>query len=319
MISVIIPVYNSESTLKKLINQLIGQSSRNFEVIFVDDGSKDNSRKIINSIPGDSLSYQYIYTMNRGVSSARNEGISRAKGQYIMFVDPDDEIDNQFIEIGLKLIRKSDLGIMGFDQRDANTRKILATNLWNKDESFDFSVFLEHFGELYNLELLFSLWNKVYSLDIIVDKKLKFSDIRMGEDFLFNMQYFNFIKKIKITSEVQYHYLRYSTGTATTSYNGDEFQCNYNNQKYMINFLHKYDIYDEKLVSLHWALILAYRFSDIRKLRRSDKTNYIKAKKEYLKILDLYQNEKLVKSKYLPFFRLVKYFIMTTTLNRLFI
>ncbi|MEN2370535.1 glycosyltransferase family 2 protein [Leuconostoc lactis] len=319
MISIIMPVYNSGKTLGTVIEQLIQQTSNDFEVVFVDDGSTDNSVEIIKSINLKNLNYQYIYQKNEGVSSARNKGISYAKGQYLMFVDPDDEIGNNFIEKGIELINDTDLGIMGFDEVDVSTGNVTIAHQWHQNRSMDFKSYLSNFSKLYNSELLFSLWNKVYRLDIVLDNQLTFSDIRMGEDFLFNMQYFDYIKKIKIDTEVTYHYLRYNDGTATTNFHGDEFFCNYRNQKYMINFLKKYSIYDESLVSLHWSLILGYRFADVRKLKRNNQSNYNIARQQYFQILHIYENEKLVKMKYLPLMRCLKYFVMKTNLNRIFI
>ncbi|MBZ5987868.1 glycosyltransferase family 2 protein [Leuconostoc gasicomitatum] len=319
MISIIIPVYNSEKTLGTVIKQLIQQTSNDFEVVFVDDASTDNSVEIIKSIDLKNLNYQYICQKNEGVSSARNKGISYAKGQYLMFVDPDDEIEVNFIEKGIELINDADLGIMGFNEVDVSSGNVTNTHQWHQNKSMDFKIYLSNFSKLYNSELLFSLWNKVYRLDIVLDNQLTFSDIRMGEDFLFNMQYFDYIKKIKIDTEVTYHYLRYNDGTATTNFHGDEFYCNYKNQKYMVDFLIKHSIYDENLVSLHWSLILGYRFADLRKLKKNNDDKYGMARQQYFQILRIYENEKLVQMKFLPLMRRLKYFVMKTNLNRIFI
>ena len=319
MISVIIPVFNSRLTLGKVVEQLIQQTFTDFEVVFVDDGSTDDSGKIIKRINPKDLNYRYIHQKNKGVGSARNTGIIHAEGQYLMFVDPDDEIEVNFIEKGTELINGADLGIMGFNEVDASTGNVTIVHQWQQNRSMNFKSYLSIFSKLYNSELLFSLWNKVYRVDIVVNNHLAFSDIRMGEDFLFNMQYFDYIKKIKIDTEVTYHYLRYNNGTATTNFHGDEFFCNYRNQKYMINFLKKYSIYDESLVSLHWSLILGYRFADVRKLKRHNQNDYSIARKQYFQILLIYKNEKLVQIKYLPLLRRLKYFVMKTKLNRIFI
>ncbi|MFG6672828.1 glycosyltransferase family 2 protein [Leuconostoc lactis] len=318
-VSVIIPVYNSEKTLNTVINQLNNQTSKNLEAIFVDDGSTDNSAKLINEISNDAFNYQYIYQENSGVGEARNKGIENAQGQYLMFLDPDDQIEDNFIEKGLELIENHDLAIMAFDTVDVAKQSILNEYRWFENTSINFDMFLNNFSKLYNSELLFSLWNKVYKKSIVMQNKIEFSNIRMGEDFLFNMEYFEFIRMVNIDRDITYHYLRYSDGTATTSYRGDEFQCNYENQKYMIRFLNKFNIYDESLVSLHWALILAYRFSDVRKLKNINHNDFIKARQQYFQILSIYSNEKLVKVNYLPFIRKIKFFIMQTKLNRLFI
>lgn len=319
MISVVIPVYNSQKTLDLIIEQLVQQTSNNFEVIFVDDGSTDSSAEVIKKISKNDLEYQYIYQQNAGVSAARNKGIKSAKGQYLMFVDPDDEVQMDFIRVGEELIKGNDIGIMAFDVVDVSTDRVTAVHRWSKNQSLDSSAFFSNFSKLYNSELLFSLWNKVYRLDIIQENHLSFSDIRRGEDFLFNMQYFNYIRNANIHQEITYHYLKYNDGTATTVFHGDEFLYNYNNQKYMINFLKKHNIYDEKLVSFRWSLILAYRFADVRKLKKTNNDKYNIARQQYLQILRIYKNEGLVKMRSLAPIRRLKYFVMKTNLNRLFI
>lgn len=318
-VSIIIPVYNSEKTLDTVINQLGRQTSKNFEAIFIDDGSTDSSSKLINEISHNIFNYQYIYQNHLGVSEARNRGINSARGQFLMFLDPDDQIEDNFVEKGLHLIENHDLAIMSFDTVDAVQKNVLNEKKWFENTSIDFEVFKENFSDLFNSHLLFSLWNKVYIRSIIKDQGITFSNIRTGEDFLFNMQYYENVQKINITSEITYHYQRYPGGTATTKYYGDEFQCNYENQKYTIEFLNKFNIYDESLVSLHWALVLGYRFAAVRNLKASKHQDFLKARKQYLQILSIYSKENLVKVKYLPLSRRIKFFIMKTKLNRLFI
>lgn len=318
-VSVIIPVYNREKTLDTVIRELSSQTSKNFEAIFIDDGSTDNSSKLINEINPAAFNYQYIYQENSGVGEARNKGINNARGQYLMFLDPDDQIENNFVEKGLELIKNHDLAIMAFDIVESTKQNILNEIRWFENSSINFDMFLKNFSKLHNNRLLFSLWNKVYKKSLIMNNKINFSDIRMGEDFLFNMKYFEHIRMINIDREVTYHYLIYSNGTATTDYHGDEFQCNYENQKYMIEFLNKFNIYDENLVSLHWALILAYQFSDVRKLKNINHNDFVKARQQYFQILSIYSNENLVKVNYLPLSRRIKFFVMKTKLNKLFI
>ena len=92
-ISVIVPVYNTESYLKKCIENIINQTFRNIEIILVDDGSTDTSAEILADYALRDNRIIVIHQENQGLSAARNAGMRSAKGEYIMFVDSDDWID----------------------------------------------------------------------------------------------------------------------------------------------------------------------------------------------------------------------------------
>ncbi|CAK1222486.1 glycosyltransferase family A protein [Fructobacillus evanidus] len=318
MITVIVPIYNNATFLPSLIQQFYQQTTKDFEVVFVDDGSTDNPRAAIQQIDRHELTYQYIYQHNQGVGSARNTGMNHARGRYLMFVDPDDQIMSNFVAEGLKTIQGFDLGIMAFDLINANGNQLISHYQW-KSIDYTYADFLKNFSNLYNSELLFSVFNKVYDASILKKNRLKFSKLRMGEDFLFNMQYFDLIDSISLTDVVTYRYMIYGEGTATTSFHGDEFDCSYSNQQYLIDFLNRHHVYDEKLVSLHWSLILAYRFAGVRKLKKIGSSDYQFARSQFLEILSIFKKEKLVKVPLLPPERMVKYLVMITKLNRMFI
>lgn len=318
MITVIVPIYNNATFLPSLIQQFYQQTTKDFEVVFVDDGSTDNPLAAIEQIDRHELTYQYIYQNNQGVGSARNTGMNHARGRYLMFVDPDDQIMANFVAEGFKTIQGSDLGIMAFDLINANSNQLISHHQW-KSVDYTYAVFLKNFSKLYNSELLFSVFNKIYDAGILRKNRLKFSKLRMGEDFLFNMQYFDLIDSISLTDVVTYRYMIYGEGTATTSFHGDEFDCSYSNQQYLIDFLNRHHVYDEKLVSLHWSLILAYRFAGVRKLKKIGSSDYQFARSQFLEILSIFKKEKLVKVLLLPPERMVKYLVMITKLNRMFI
>ena len=104
-VSVIIPTYNRANTLEDAIQSVLGQTFQDFELIIVDDGSTDNTEEVVSYyITVYSNKIKYIYKTNGGVSSARNEGIRNAKGNYIAFLDSDDYCDVNKLEITAKFI-----------------------------------------------------------------------------------------------------------------------------------------------------------------------------------------------------------------------
>ena len=95
-ISVIIPVYNAEATLKKCVDSVLMQQYADFEVILVDDGSKDGSFQICEEYAREDSRVTVIHKENGGVSSARNAALEIAKGERILFLDADDYLDKSF-------------------------------------------------------------------------------------------------------------------------------------------------------------------------------------------------------------------------------
>ena len=116
MISTIIPVYNSEKYINKCIDSIINQTIgfNNIELIIVDDGSTDNSKKIIKSYQKKYKNIKYIYQENSGQASARNNGLSLASGDYISFVDSDDWLDVSMYEKMIKNIKNCDIIFCNF-------------------------------------------------------------------------------------------------------------------------------------------------------------------------------------------------------------
>lgn len=97
-ISIIVPVYNVEQYLENCINSVLNQSFRNFQLILVDDGSKDSSGEICDRFVQKDSRVKVIHKSNAGVSAARNAGIDIATGQFICFIDSDDWIESEYLQ-----------------------------------------------------------------------------------------------------------------------------------------------------------------------------------------------------------------------------
>lgn len=107
LISVIVPVYNVEKYLKKCVDSITSQTYKNLEILLVDDGSTDSSGQICNEFEKNDARIKVIHKKNGGLSDARNAGLDRAKGQYYAFIDSDDYIQDNTIEIMLNAIKKN--------------------------------------------------------------------------------------------------------------------------------------------------------------------------------------------------------------------
>ncbi|MDK9693367.1 MAG: glycosyltransferase family 2 protein [Sulfurimonas sp.] len=114
MISVVIPCYNSESTIEMTLDSVANQTYKDFEIILVDDGSFDNTKQRIEAFfKNKNIAYKYIYQTNRGVSAARNRGIREVRGEYIAFLDSDDMWHPQKLEIVSNILKDASIDILG--------------------------------------------------------------------------------------------------------------------------------------------------------------------------------------------------------------
>lgn len=199
-VSVIIPIYNSEETIERCLNSVINQTYKNIEIILINDGSTDNSEQIIKKFVDDRIIYKKY--KNHGVSVSRNNGISISTGDYIIFVDSDDYLDENMIE---KLIfYSSNYTICSFYKVNGNkikpfkkfTQKVYNLNI------------NQNFWYLYNVqEAINRPWGKLYKTSIIKKNNIKFDEnVSLGEDLLFNLNYLKNISEIIMLDEGLYYY-----------------------------------------------------------------------------------------------------------------
>lgn len=204
MISIIVPIYNSEKSLSKCIESISNQSYINLEIILINDGSSDRSLEICKSYAKKDERIIIIDQENSGVSSTRNVGIRKASGKYIQFVDSDDFIDNKMCEEMLKSMKSNnaDMVVCGYKAiLPWRTRKII----YNKVTYEPIKKLEEDFSYLLNNSFFHSLWNKLYKKEFIYNRLDE--GISLGEDFMFNLGYFGKINKIAVISECYYNYV----------------------------------------------------------------------------------------------------------------
>lgn len=186
-VSVIVPVYNSELFIKDCLESILNQSYKDFEIIIVNDGSTDNSENLIMDYLQDDR-VQYYYVQNEGISSARNFGIVKSKGEFISFVDSDDIIDKYFLEVMIREIEKKD-STVSFIASSFNTFSELNTLAKVDIPSFVNQRIYDKnsISELVlNSNIQGFVWNKVYRKSAL--HNIKFSkEISAHEDLEFNI------------------------------------------------------------------------------------------------------------------------------------
>lgn len=211
-ISVIIPVYNVEEYLAECLDSVINQTYKNIEIICVNDGSTDNSLKILEEYSKKDNRVQIITQENRGLSEARNSGIKASTGEYIYFIDSDDWIELNALEVLIEKIKKDNADIVECDileHQDLN-KKPKHRNLKLKYKPFvNMKIYA---GKVYNwkdikskiFDLRAYCWNKLYRTELIKNKI--FFEGRFNEDFLFTIEAFLTANKIVYLRKNLHHY-----------------------------------------------------------------------------------------------------------------
>lgn len=240
LISIIVPFYNSESTLKNCIESILKQTINNFELILIDNNSSDHSTNIALSY-SKKFDFIYYYNINeKNVSKARNIGLSRAKGNYICFVDSDDIIDVNYLKILYENIKRHDMSICSFTRK-----KFLLNSKIKKNTKITKTQIYNYI--LKNRRISGYVWNKCFKKNIIDKYKIKFNTkLKIGEDIDFVFEYIKHCKRINFIDANLYYY----------SLNKNGAVCNKENYKYALNswenMYKKYKSlnYDEKNLNL---------------------------------------------------------------------
>ena len=201
-ISIIVPVYNAEKTIRKCVESVINQSYKNWELILVDDGSTDDSRSIINEYGKNNKNISIFMQKNLGVSSARNIGISNATGEYITFLDSDDYLNEKALEIMINALSNNDADMIvgSYSQITENGNK---KNFIYKNKCIDLK---EELLNISNLKFYMICWGKLYKTSIIIENNISFNlNFHLGEDTIFVFEYLKNVEKVACIDDVVYN------------------------------------------------------------------------------------------------------------------
>ena len=211
-ISVVVPVYNREQLVAACIESILNQTYKNFELIIVDDGSTDKSYEICKKYQSADKRISIIKQKNSGVSIARNQGIENAKGEYICFVDSDDTVSPDILKSYTEQLQTKayDLIVCGFYNATQN-HKVEYYELPDREIN-NLKDFWNNFGNLLHINLLRSPVNKLYKKSILNENKIRFdANTQIGEDALFNKNYYFYINSIYVLNKPLYNVLLHNS------------------------------------------------------------------------------------------------------------
>ncbi len=203
-LSVIIPVYKSENTIRRCLDSLLNQPHKDVEMIVVNDGSPDSSGEICKEYAEKHPEIRYIEKENGGVSTARNMALDMAQGEYVVFVDSDDWVYNNFFEIILNELAENDWDLFQYSQNYTDGKKE-APRILPEFQSCDHKIIFDKLISHMCRKHINKPIDKVYKRSIIEENHIRFHpDLCVGEDRTFNIVFSLHVKKWRIVEDLLY-------------------------------------------------------------------------------------------------------------------
>lgn len=208
-VSIIIPIYNAEKHLRRCVDSVLKQDFEDFELILMNDGSRDSSGMICDTYAEKDERVRVVHKENSGVSDTRNQAMTLARGEYLQFLDSDDWITPDATGLLVRMAKEHDCEMVIADfyrvigERLSPKGKIREDGILSRE---DFAMeMMENPADFY----YGVLWNKLYRRDIIEKNNLYMDkDISWCEDFIFNMEYIRHVKQVYALHVPMYYYVK---------------------------------------------------------------------------------------------------------------
>ena len=289
--SLIIPAYNVEKYIKKCLDSVLNQTYTNYEIIIINDGSTDNTSKILESYKSNKK-IKIINQENKGLSRARNLGVSNAKGDYILFIDSDDFIEKELLEILNKTIKDEDL--IRFQIRTLDeTNKIIKEY---KEETFNNLNGIEAFNKLSKYNLVELAVCYAYKKDTFLKNNYKFEEKTYHEDFGLIPYIIVSSKKVTSINYIGYNYLQRKNSIMNNTEYEKEIKKSNDVLKHYKNLI-KWSQNIEGDLTIYKSFIANSVILKSLNLKEKDYKKYIKKLKEYKVYDNLLTNNKENKIK----------------------
>ena len=283
-VSVVIPIYNGEKYLDNCIESILRQNYERYELILIDDGSTDRSLTICQEWELKDKRISVYSKENAGVSDSRNYGIEVSCGDYILFVDCDDLLSENYISQMVNVVKEYGQDVLPISVMEFIGEKEYF-NLTRKQKS-ELQNISESITEIYDRNLFHSPCNKLYCKSIIVECGIKFrTDINLGEDLLFNVEYLSTgkIRKTYTMEDTTYYYRAQDSGTLCNRYDEKYFENQieqfkvlfqlfdkFELDKYGCNLYKNYDAFIGGCPSYYWKKAPKHRLKKAREILKTE-------------------------------------------------
>lgn len=288
-VSIIVPVYNAQDRLAVCVDSILNQSFSGFELILVNDGSKDNSLLICNEYAQKDSRVVVVDKENSGAGETRNAGLDKAQGEYVVFVDADDSIDQSALEKLLQLITADediDMVCCNHYIEFADSGDKTFNEKMNIDG--DFCVYDDKAQALYIMEEVRSFcypWNKIFKREIIQKNNIRFEkQFVTGEDLDFVIKYYYHTRKVVLTNTPLYVYYKDGVGSLCARYKKDLYSmvAELSDRRYRLFCALGMDE-NEKYMELYGKTHIEYLHSCIPNMYRKNSNLSLKEKVQQMK------------------------------------
>ena len=306
--SIIMPVYNAEKYIKQAVNSILDQDYEDYELILVDDGSVDRSPDIIDEFVSLDKRIKGIHTLNRGVSHARNQGLDIAEGEYILFIDSDDEYrKNAFSDLALflKEYKNPDVLCFGYIESIFEAGKSIKSSQHNfRNMCLEGREAIQKYSlELITNAMFGAVWSKAYRRNFLNEHSIRMpEELYIGEDYCFNLTALSCCEKWIAVEKHLYTYMIQNSGSIIQRYNPDKFNQMYRMHQIRKDFIEQYSMSptSEKKIQIHANYMricmscfmdlfraecnMSYheKLSYIQRLRRMENFGYDRKYRQYL-------------------------------------
>lgn len=304
-VSIIVPVYNVEKYIEKCLDSLINQSYKNVEIVVINDGSTDNSINIIMD-KYNSNDRIYIYNKkNGGLSSARNLGLDKATGDYLLFVDSDDWLELDCVEKLVDVIESQNADIIEFGYKMVSDCKELSSTRFTTRVFESNNSILEEF--FFGTQIIDIVCNKIYKKKLF--DNVRFVEGKIHEDYMITPELLYNCNKFIIVDHVFYNYYQRSDSITQKPFSEKNFDRIFAG-KHVADFCKKNinQFYEIALIRIGFICIYLYKHL-LDSSKQIKKEEYIKYKKrisnEYIEIYKKMSNSLSLKK--LPIYKRIMF------------
>ena len=236
LVSVVIPVYNVENYLRQCMDSVVNQTYCNVEIVCINDGSPDRSIDILREYEQKDKRIKIIEIENQGLSGARNVGTAYCTGDYLLYLDSDDWIDLDTVEVALKAATEYNVDIVLWNYVKEYLQSSQPVMVFNKE-----TLFLDDYNRLYRrlvgltgdqlqhpeqCDSISTAWGKLYKMSIIKEHNIKYVDTKIigTEDLLFNAEVFKYCTSAVALSNTFNHYRKSNASSLTRNFKPEFFE-----------------------------------------------------------------------------------------------
>ena len=281
--SVIVPVYNVENYLPRCIDSLLAQNYVDLEILLIDNGSKDQSGQICEDYAAQFSNITAYHIPNKGVSSARNFGLSKAKGDFICLVDADDYlVGNLFSDVESQLDSQLDLVVFSYyNSIEKNLSEInRSAKILPAEGKKDKSEFIALFQELFLTDMMYTVWNKIYRREFLEEHQIVFESYELGEDVRFNLNVYQHVNTVFLVKSAYYVYVSGRVDSAMGQYNPNRMNYQLEELGKVDQLMISWNSHDDQFIDQIKARILMSNIQNISKQKMS-----LSKKRHYVEVL----------------------------------